>query len=171
MSHMLTETNNPTTAGGEQLDPVPVPSEQEVTHVASVPPSKYLMSLTGYDELAIASHFGMHVATMRKEDAITLGRALAFVHYRRNEGATDLAAHDRAMSLSMQEVVDFFPPEAKRTDGTTDDTASPGLADTYAEQAVAVVRIGIAPSEWKALSAGERTAIIEEHNYVASKGR
>lgn len=167
MSHMLTETNNQTPAGVAELEPETVPSEQ-VAHVASVPPSKYLMSLTGYDELAIASHFGMHVTTMRKEDAITLGRALAFVHYRRNEGATDLAAHDRAMSLSMQGVVDFFPPEAK-ADGTPGET--PGLDETFAEQAVAVVRIGIAPSEWKALSQAERVAIIEEHNHCASQAR
>lgn len=142
-------------------DPAPAP-------VATQPPSKYLMSLTGFDEIAIAMHFGQKVTALRQEDAVTLGRALAFVHYRRNDGDNDKEAHRRAMELSMQAVVDFFPREAQRDD---DETAPEGktIEDVYAEQAVAVVRIGVAPSEWKALSASERAAIIHEHNYCASE--
>lgn len=168
MSHMLTETNNNHPAGVAELDPGTVPSEQR-QHVASAPPSKYLMSLTGFDEIAIASHFGMKVTALRQDDAVTLGRALAFIHYRRNDGMADKPAFDQCMNLTMQQVVDFFPPEAKREG---DDAATPGgLEATYAEQAIAVVRIGIAPSEWKALDAAERAAIIEEHNYVANEIR
>lgn len=167
MSHMLTETNNPTPAGGQELEPGTVRSEQ-ITHTGSVPASKYLMALTGFDEIAIADRFGTKVTALRKEDAVTLGRALAFVHYRRNEGARDLDAYDRAMNLTMQQVVDFFPPEPK-ADGET--PGPDAMEDTYAEQAVAVVRIGIAPSEWKALTAAERAAIIEEHNHCAAQAR
>lgn len=168
MSHMSTETTAYDPARVQQLevevgivDPPPV-------HVATAPPSKYLMSLTGFDEIAVAAHFGMKVTALRQEDAVTLGRALAFIHYRRNEAAPDREAHERAMNLTMQQVVDFFPPEAK-ADGAPDTPG--GLEDTYAEQAIAVVRIGIAPSEWKALSAAERAAIIEEHNHCAAQAR
>lgn len=145
-----------------------------VVHTAAVPPGKYLMSLTGFDEIAIAANFGQKVTSLRQEDAVTVGRALAFVHYRREEGGRlrDKEAHEKAMSLTMQEVVDFFPPEPK--DATTADGAdqdADGVAATYADQAVAVVRIGIAPSEWKALTAAERDAIIAEHNHCADAAR
>jgi len=170
MSHMLNETNNLTPAGGAELDPGTVRSEQETpVHVAEVPASKYLMSLTGFDEIAIAAHFGQKVTAIRKEDAVTLGRALAFVHYRRNMQANDKDAYQRSMELSMQAVVDFFPREPKTDDD--DPESTDGLADTYAEQAIAVVRIGIAPSEWKALTNTERAAIIAEHNHCAEQAR
>ena len=142
-----------------------------VVHTATVPPGQYLMSLTGFDEIAIAANFGQKVTSLRQEDAVTVGRALAFVHYRREEGGRlhDKEAHDKAMGLTMQQVVDFFPPEQK-SDGSTDQDAD-GVASTYADQAVAVVRIGIAPSEWKALTAAERDAIIAEHNHCADAAR
>ena len=165
----LTETNNIDPAGVGQLDTGTVRSEQN--HVASAPPSKYLMSLTGFDEIAVAAHFGMKVTTLRQEDAITLGRALAFVHYRRNEGMADAPAYQTAMDLTMQQVVDFFPPEPKPTNADGTDAEPDGLDAQYAEMAVAIVRIGIAPSEWKALTHAERAAITTEHNTCAMEAR
>jgi hypothetical protein len=79
------------------------------THTAALSPSKFLFSLTGFEEIGVARLFGAKAFEMR-EDPISLGRAMAYVHFRR-EGEKDKAAFDAAMNKTIQEIVDFFPPE------------------------------------------------------------
>lgn len=91
--------------------PVIVPEEAAVTYVCDLPPSRMLMSLTGFDEIAIAVRFGQKIGELR-EDAVTAGRAMAFVHMRRG-GAKDAEAYEQAMNMTMREVVDYFAPEPR----------------------------------------------------------
>jgi hypothetical protein len=86
------------------VEPTPAP-----TYACDMPPSRMIMSLTGFDEIAIAVRFGQKIGELR-EDAVTAGRAMAFVHKRRL-GAKDGEAYEAAMTLTMQEVVDYFAPE------------------------------------------------------------
>ena len=86
-----------------------IPEGRTSAPVSTLPPSEVLMSLTGFDEIAIAARFGEKIGALR-DDPITCGRALAFVHYRR-QGERDAEAHTTAMNLTMREVVEFFAPE------------------------------------------------------------
>lgn len=72
-----------------------------------------LMTLNGFDEIAIAARFGVKLAELRTEgEAITLGRALIFTDYRR-QGEKDGPAYVAAMDLSMTDVMHYFTPEKK----------------------------------------------------------
>lgn len=86
-----------------------IPEGRRSAPIATEPPSEFLMGLNGFDEIAIAAKFGEKIGTLR-DDPITCGRALAFVHYRR-AGANDHDAHHAALDLTLREVVEFFPPE------------------------------------------------------------
>ena len=86
-----------------------IPEGRTTAPVSTMPPSEVLMSLNGFDEIAIAARFGEKIGNLR-EDPITCGRALAFVHYRR-AGQKDQEAHEAAMTLTMRQVVEFFAPE------------------------------------------------------------
>ena len=86
-----------------------IPEGRSMAPVSPLPPSELLMSLTGFDEIAIAAKFGEKITTLR-EDAIAAGRALAFVHYRR-AGKNDVDAHHAALTLTLREVSEFFTPE------------------------------------------------------------
>lgn len=86
------------------------------------PPSEMLMSLNGFDEIAIAARFGEKIGDLRN-DPITCGRALAFVHYRRR-GEKDADAYSAAMTLTLHEVShEFFAPEPKADE---DDASAEG---------------------------------------------
>lgn len=89
-----------------------IPEGRTSAPVSALPPSEVLMSLNGFDEIAIAIRYGKTIGEMREADAITTGRALAFVHYRR-DGMKDEAAYEASMTLTMREVVEFFAPEPK----------------------------------------------------------
>jgi hypothetical protein len=89
--------------------PAEIPAGRSMAPIASLPPSDFLMSLTGFDEIAIAARFGQTLTVLR-EDPIAAGRALAFVHYRR-AGQNDVEAHNTALSLTLREVSEFFVPE------------------------------------------------------------
>lgn len=94
--------------------------------IATQPPSEFLMGLNGFDEIAIAAKFGEKVGSLRNEP-IALGRALAFIHYRR-EGLNDLDAHHAALSLTLRQVVEFFPPEAEDDDQADEPASAEGNA-------------------------------------------
>ena len=86
------------------------------------PPSEMLMSLNGFDEIAIAARFGEKIGDLRN-DPITCGRALAFIHYRRH-GEKDADAYNAAMTLTLHEVShEFFAPEPKADE---DDASAEG---------------------------------------------
>lgn len=74
------------------------------------------MSLNGFDEIAVVARFGATIAELRT-DPVTLGRALAFVHMRRNaqgQPGADESAYQGAMALTIQQVShEYFQPEPK----------------------------------------------------------
>lgn len=63
-------------------------------------------SLTGFDEMAIAQHFGRTVTELG-DDPSMFGRALVFVVQRR-DGATDDAARNASLEMRMKDVTEFF---------------------------------------------------------------
>jgi hypothetical protein len=103
--------------------PVEIPAGRSMAPIASLPPSDFLMSLTGFDEIAIAARFGQPLHTIR-EDPIAAGRALAFVHYRR-AGQNDVDAHNAALSLTLREVTEFFVPEGDPADAEGNGVGAP----------------------------------------------
>lgn len=92
-----------------------IPDGRHMAPVSSLPPSEALMSLTGFDEIAIAARFGASISALR-DDPIAAGRALAFVHYRR-AGQNDVDAHNAALSLTLREVSEFHAPEPPSAEG------------------------------------------------------
>lgn len=104
---MTTTDDTPTTT----YDPE---TERETPPVTDLTTTRYLMSLTGFDEIAVAARFGEKLQTIRA-DGINLGRALVFVDYRR-QGLNDKDAHDAALGLTIRQVLDYFPPEPKDDD-------------------------------------------------------
>lgn len=105
----MTTDTHPTAAAA-------IPEGRSMAPRATLAPSEFLMSLTGFDEIAIAARFGEKISTMRGDDPILTGRALAFVHYRR-AGQNDHDAHQAALALTLREVTEFFPPEAPSAEG------------------------------------------------------
>lgn len=91
-----------------------IPEGRTAAPTSTLPPSEVLMSLNGFDEIAIAANFGEKIGALR-DDPITCGRALAFVHFRR-AGQKDKEAHTAAQTLTMREVVEFFAPEPEDDD-------------------------------------------------------
>lgn len=91
------------------VPPAEIPEGRSMAPIANLSPSDFLMSLTGFDEIAIAARFGQPLHTLRA-DPIAAGRALAFVHYRR-AGQNDVDAHNAALGLTLREVSEFFLPE------------------------------------------------------------
>lgn len=102
--------------------PVEIPEGRHGAPVASLPPSEFLMSLTGFDEIAIAARFGEKITDLRA-DPIAAGRAMAFVHYRR-AGANDHDAHNAALALTLREVSEFFQPEPVDASAEGNDAAA-----------------------------------------------
>ena len=91
-----------------------IPEGRTAAPTSALPPSEVLMSLNGFDEIAIAAQFGEKIGDLR-HDPITCGRALAFVHYRR-DGQNDRDAFKAAQTLTMRQVTEFFAPEAQDPD-------------------------------------------------------
>lgn len=102
-------------AVGPGIHPTAIPEGRHMAPTAPLSPSEFLMSLNGFDEIAIAARFGTTLGALRREDEITAGRALAFVHFRRC-GQNDVDAHQAALMLTLREVVEFFPPEPTAED-------------------------------------------------------
>ena len=87
-----------------------IPEGRHMAPISTLPPSEFLMSLTGFDEIAIATRFGEPVTKIQNTDAMKAGRALAFTHYRR-AGMNDHEAYNAALGLTLREVSEFFAPE------------------------------------------------------------
>ncbi|HWI43269.1 MAG TPA: hypothetical protein VNS81_06585 [Nocardioides sp.] len=92
-------------------------SETTTAAAQNVAPSELFLSLTGFDEIAIAKAFGAEVSEIAEVDPqgqpkrqYTLLRALAFVHQRR-QGLKDGDAFKAAMNLTLQDVTDYFADE------------------------------------------------------------
>lgn len=78
-------------------------------------------SLTGYEEIAIAKAFGTRVLELAETDKMSLGRSLAFVHYKRS-GQKDSEAKQSAMGMTIREVQDYFADEPDDLDPDDPDT-------------------------------------------------
>ncbi|WP_328530776.1 hypothetical protein OG984_06475 [Nocardioides sp. NBC_00368] len=66
---------------------------------------KFLGSITGFERLAIKSKFGESVIALLDGDPLDAITALAFIEFKR-DGDTDLKAHTKAMSLTMDELTE-----------------------------------------------------------------
>lgn len=87
-------------------------------------PGELFLSLTGFDEIAIARAFGAPVAKIR-EDESTLLRVLAFVLARR-DGMKDTEAHEHALNLTLGTLGGMFD--------TSDDEDDLDALDAEGEQ-------------------------------------
>lgn len=73
-------------------------------------------SLTGFDEIAIAQHFGRTVTDLAQHDPSMFGRALVFVVERR-DGKSDDDARNAALGMTLKEYAAFFPDVSEGESG------------------------------------------------------
>lgn len=113
--HPYADTTSHTPYGAHALASAGVPDAAappaRPAPTCETPPGAFLMSLNGFDEIAIAARFGARITDLR-DDPIAGGRALIFVHMRRL-GRNDPDAFDACMGLTMQQVMEYFAPEPK----------------------------------------------------------
>lgn len=64
-------------------------------------------TLTGFDEIAIAQHFGRNVGDLGVNDVSMFARALIFV-FKRRDGATDDEARNAVLAMPLKECNAFF---------------------------------------------------------------
>ena len=83
-----------------------------------------LDSLTGFDEIAIAQHFGRTVGEMAEKDQSMFGRSLIFV-VKRREGVNDDDARNAALSLTMKEYVSYFADVSTQESGKGEGSETP----------------------------------------------
>lgn len=81
-------------------------------------------SLTGFDEIAIAHHFGRTVAELAEKDSSMFGRALVFIVNRR-DGATDDDARNAALGLTIKEFNKGFFAEPSEAEAGKDVSPEP----------------------------------------------
>lgn len=74
---------------------------------AQITASEMLESLTGFDELAIANHFGAEALELAEKKPTMLARALAFVNMTR-EGLDVQVAKKKAMELTIRQSNEYF---------------------------------------------------------------
>lgn len=74
-------------------------------------------SLTGYDEIAIAKHFGdgKPWTDLAESDPLMFARSLIFVVFSREDGVKVADAKDRAMKLRVKDVQEFFADDDEVT--------------------------------------------------------
>ena len=68
-------------------------------------------SLNGFDEIAVQRSFGFSIDDFENQGTLGI-RALVFVEFRR-EGDNDKTAYQRAMDLTMRELIDRYPEMAE----------------------------------------------------------
>ena len=81
-------------------------------------------SLTGFDEIAIAQHFGRTVGEMAEKDQSMFGRSLIFV-VKRREGVNDDDARNAALGLTMKEYVAYFADASTEESGKDEGSETP----------------------------------------------
>lgn len=74
---------------------------------AQITANEMLESLTGFDEVAMATHFGAEALELAEKKPTMLTRALAFVHMTR-EGKPAPQAKKDAMGLTIRQANDYF---------------------------------------------------------------
>lgn len=88
-------------------------------------------SLTGFEEIAIATHFGAEITDLAEKRPLAFVRALVFVDKVR-DGSSPLDAKAQAMGLSIKGTSDYFPEAEQDVDETEPDTES-GKDDSLVE--------------------------------------
>lgn len=83
---------------------------------------EFLHSLTGFDEIAVAQHFGRTVTDLGAKDQMMFGRALVFVALRRHRSMNDDDARNAALSMTFGDATSFFAEESE--DAGKDEPAS-----------------------------------------------
>lgn len=78
--------------------------------------NEHLDSLTGFEELAIAQHFGFDITTLLDRSPSMAGRALIFSVHAREKETSPSDAYKAAMGLTMREVDDYFAAEEVEID-------------------------------------------------------
>lgn len=74
-------------------------------------------SVTGFEEIAVATHFGHTMEDLGSNDSRMFGRALVFV-VKRRDGLDDAAAREAALAMPFKELnEDFFAPDSKEEAG------------------------------------------------------
>lgn len=85
-------------------------------------------SLTGQDEMEIATQFGRNISDLTDNDPSMWGRALIFVVLRR-AGEVDSDAYTKAMAMTMKETTSYFPAESKESGkGEPEPQPEPGVS-------------------------------------------
>lgn len=75
---------------------------------------EFFESLTGFDELAIAKHFGAKPIALSNTDPMWFARSLVFVAHRRG-GMADAEAKKAALELTVGNVNEFFVEDEDET--------------------------------------------------------
>lgn len=112
-------------------------------------------SINGFDEIAITGMFGQRFARM--EDT-TAARAVLFVVLRRTEKLNDKDAYREAMNLGLAELEARF-----RMDTGSEVLSESDQAERDREYGEFVASVGmfLTPDQYRALTLGERAALIE----------
>jgi len=114
-------------------------------------------SLNGFEQREVEDHFRVRVVKLA-DDEFMLMRALLFVVNKR-AGMVPVDAFRNAMLLPLEEVTDrFIQPDAAAVD------VDPGLREQQdREYAEFVVAVGMSwmPEQYRALTIGERVALLE----------
>jgi hypothetical protein len=81
-------------------------------------------TLTGFEEIAVAKHFGRPLQDLGNHDGMMALRALVMTHKAR-AGVKAREAYDAAMALTRAETVAYFERVAPPDDAMEDDAADP----------------------------------------------
>lgn len=81
-----------------------------------------LLSVNGYDEIAIASYFNAELTELQDKPLRAI-RAMVFIAERRG-GANDKDAYKAAMTLTQAEAAAYFPDDPTDTDEHPDEPES-----------------------------------------------
>lgn len=73
-----------------------------------------LDSLSGFDEIAIATAFGHTVAVLVQDHQSTFARALVFI-LKRRDGLSDVEAYQASMEMPLKAVLAYFAEDSEES--------------------------------------------------------
>jgi hypothetical protein len=123
--------------------------------------------LNGFEQLAIEQHFRTRIAALA-DDAFMLMRALLFVAARR-DGMNDGDAFRNTMLLPLDDVTGRFEQPDQGDDPDADPTLREQQDREYADFVVGV-GLSFMPDQFRALTIGERGALLAAARRAAGKG-
>lgn len=84
-------------------------------------------SLTGFDEMAIAQHFGRTIGDLASYDESMFSRALIFT-LKRREGLADADAHNAALEMTMGQNIAYFAGSSDEEAGKGEEPEEPPVS-------------------------------------------